>query len=174
MWIHRTYKLISYMNLFVRGSLTGTLFSCFCLGKYYLCMICDQLYCNVALVWCILQAQHQCVTCPMGRQMLVHRETSWAGQQVGMWSIHWKSENSDSILHEPERCHGVEFFGNKKAGPIGWAPGKIDTIWTLSVCFVKQFTDGGVSTSHKNHGDSNAGEKWKECMWIHHFVILHK
>ena len=57
-------------------------------------------------------------------------------------------------------------FGNKKAGQIGWAPGKVGAIWILSVCFVKQFTDGGVSTSH------NYGEKRKECMWIHHFGIL--
>ena len=64
------------------------------------------------------------------------------------------------------------FFGNKKAGQISWAPRKIAAIWTSNVCFVKQFTDGGVSTSHKNQCDSNSGEKRKECMWIHHFVIL--
>jgi hypothetical protein len=59
-----------------------------------------------------------------------------------------------------------KFFGNRKAGQIGWAPGKLDAIWTSSVRFVKQFNDGGVSTSH------NSGEKRNECMWIHHFVIL--
>jgi hypothetical protein len=59
-----------------------------------------------------------------------------------------------------------KLFGNKKAEQIGWAPGKLDSIWTSSVRFVKQFTDGGVSCSH------NSGEKRNECMWIHHFVIL--
>ena len=59
-----------------------------------------------------------------------------------------------------------KLFGNKKAGQIGWAPGKLDSIWTSSVCFVKQFYDGGVSSSH------SSGEKRNECMWIHHFVIF--
>ena len=56
-------------------------------------------------------------------------------------------------------------FGNQKLGQIGWAPGKLDSIWTSSVRFVKQF-DGGVSSSHQS------GDKRNECMWIHHFVIL--
>ena len=51
-------------------------------------------------------------------------------------------------------------------GQIGWAPGKLDSIWTSSVRFVKQFYDGGVSSSH------SSGEKRNECLWIHHFVIL--
>jgi hypothetical protein len=61
-----------------------------------------------------------------------------------------------------------KFFGNKKAGQIGCAPGKLDSIWTSSVRFVKQFYDGGVSFSHSH----SFGEKRNECMWIHHFVIL--
>ncbi len=59
-----------------------------------------------------------------------------------------------------------KFFGNKKAGQIGWAPGKLDSIWTSSARFVRQFYDGGVSSSH------SSGEKRNECMWIHHFVIV--
>ncbi len=59
-----------------------------------------------------------------------------------------------------------KLFGNKKAGQNGWAPGKLDSIWTSSVRFVKQFYDGGVSSSH------SSGEKRNECMWIHRFVIL--
>ncbi len=51
-------------------------------------------------------------------------------------------------------------------GQIGWAPGKLDSIWTSSVHFVKQFYDGGVSSSH------SSDEKRNECMWIHHFVIF--
>ncbi len=61
-----------------------------------------------------------------------------------------------------------KFFGNKKAGRIDWAPGKLDSIWTSSVCFVKQFYDGGVSSSYSH----SSGEKCNECMWIHHFAIL--
>jgi hypothetical protein len=59
-----------------------------------------------------------------------------------------------------------KLFGNKKVGQIGWAPGKLDSIWTSSICFVKQFYDGGVSSSH------SSGENHNECMWIHHFVTL--
>jgi hypothetical protein len=69
-------------------------------------------------------------------------------------------------LHAPERDIAWKLFGNKKVGQIGWAPGKLDSIWTSSVRFVKQFYDGGVSSSH------SSGEKRNECMWIHHFVIL--
>jgi len=58
-----------------------------------------------------------------------------------------------------------KLFGNQKLGQIGWALGKLDTIWTSSVRFVKQI-DGGVCSSHQS------GDKRNECMWIHHFVIL--
>jgi hypothetical protein len=71
-------------------------------------------------------------------------------------------------LHAPREDIAWKFFGNKKAGQIGWAAGKRDSIWTSSVCFVKQFYDGGVSSSHSH----SYGEKRIECMWIHHFVIL--
>ncbi len=60
----------------------------------------------------------------------------------------------------------MEIVCNKNLGQIGWAPGKLDSIWTSSVRFVKQFYDGGVSSSY------SSGEKRNECMWIHHFVIL--
>ncbi len=58
------------------------------------------------------------------------------------------------------------FFGNKSSNQIGWPYKKIDGIWTTSVCFVKQFTDGGIFSSHHIYVDS------KEAMWIHLFVIL--
>ncbi len=61
-----------------------------------------------------------------------------------------------------------KFFGNEKVGQIGWAPGKLDSIWTSSVRFVKQLYDWGVSSSHSH----SSGEKRNECMWTHHFVIL--
>jgi hypothetical protein len=37
-----------------------------------------------------------------------------------------------------------KFFGNKSSNQIGWPCKKIDGIWTTSVCYVKQFTDGGI------------------------------
>jgi hypothetical protein len=59
-----------------------------------------------------------------------------------------------------------KFFGNKSSNQIGWPCKKIDGIRTTSVCYVKQFTDGGIMSSHHNYVDS------KEAMWIHHFSIL--
>jgi hypothetical protein len=65
-----------------------------------------------------------------------------------------------------------DFFGNRTRSQIGWPCKKIDGIWSSSVRYVKQFTDGGIISSHQNYVDSESGEKRKEAMWIHHFVIL--
>ena len=66
------------------------------------------------------------------------------------------------------QCEDIawKFFGNKSSNQIGWPCKKIDGIWTMSVRYVKQFTDGGIISSHHNYVDG------KEAMWIHHFVIL--
>ncbi len=63
-------------------------------------------------------------------------------------------------------------FGNRTRSQIGWPCKKIDGIWSLSVPYVKQFTDGGIISSHQNYVDSESGEKRKEAMRNHHFVIL--
>jgi hypothetical protein len=65
-----------------------------------------------------------------------------------------------------------KFLGNRTKHQIGWPYKKIDGIWSSSVWYVKQFTDGGIISSHQNYVDSESGEKCKEAMWIHHFVIL--
>ncbi len=36
------------------------------------------------------------------------------------------------------------FFGNITRSQIGWPCKKIDEIWSSSVGYVKQFTDGGI------------------------------
>jgi hypothetical protein len=64
------------------------------------------------------------------------------------------------------------YFGNKTRNQIGWLCKKIDGIWSSSVQYVKQFTDGDIILSHQNYVDSYSGAKCKEAMWIHHFVIL--
>jgi hypothetical protein len=64
------------------------------------------------------------------------------------------------------------FFGNRTRSQIGWPCKKNDGIWSSSVWYVKRFTDGGIISSHQNYVDSESGEKHKEAMWIHHFVIL--
>ncbi len=64
------------------------------------------------------------------------------------------------------------FFLNKKTRQIGWPVGKIDGIWSSSVRYFKQLTDGGVISPHQNYVASYSDNKQKEAMWIHHFVIL--
>ena len=64
------------------------------------------------------------------------------------------------------------FFGNKTIKQIGWLCRKIDGVWSLSLRNFKQLTDGGVLSSHQNYVDSYSGDKQKEAMCIHHFVIL--
>jgi hypothetical protein len=64
------------------------------------------------------------------------------------------------------------FFGNKTRNQIGWPCKKVDGKWSSSVQYVKQFTDGGIISSHQDYVDSYSGEKHKEAMCIHHFVIL--
>ncbi len=54
-----------------------------------------------------------------------------------------------------------KFLGNKTSNQIGWPCKKIDGIWTSSVRYVKQFTDGGIIPSHQNYVDSYSGEKRK-------------
>jgi hypothetical protein len=64
------------------------------------------------------------------------------------------------------------FFGNKMRTQIGWPCRKIDGMWSLSVRYFKQLTNGDVISSHQNYVTSYSGDKQKEAMWIHHFVIL--
>ncbi len=84
-------------------------------------------------------------------------------------------ENQKTLIHFCMKQHpdisGI-FFGNKTRNQIGWPCTKINGIWSFSERYVKQFTDGGIISSHQNYLDSYSGEKQKEAMWIHHFVIL--
>jgi hypothetical protein len=65
-----------------------------------------------------------------------------------------------------------KLFGNNAKTQIGWPCKKIDGMWSWRVWYFKQFTDGGVISSYQNYGDSYSGDKQKEAMLIHHFVIL--
>jgi hypothetical protein len=65
-----------------------------------------------------------------------------------------------------------KLFGNKTKNQIGWSSKKIDGIWSSSVRYINQLTDGGVISSHPNYVDSYSGDKQKVAMWVHHFVIL--
>jgi hypothetical protein len=84
-------------------------------------------------------------------------------------------QNQKNLIHFCVNQHediAWNFFGNKTSNQICWPCKKIDGIWISSVRYVKQFADGGIISSHQNYVDSYSGEKRKEAMWIHHFVIL--
>jgi hypothetical protein len=66
-----------------------------------------------------------------------------------------------------------KFFGtnNKKNRQLGWQVGEYDTLWTASVRYVSKFKSG-IPSLYKDYQDMYKGDKRKEPMWIHHFVIL--
>jgi hypothetical protein len=47
----------------------------------------------------------------------------------------------------------------------------LDSLWESSVQYLCEFK-AGVSSSYKAYQATYKGEKRKELMWIHHFVIL--
>jgi hypothetical protein len=59
------------------------------------------------------------------------------------------------------QCEDIAFkkISNKTRNQIGWPCKKIDGIWSSSVQYVKQLTDGGIISSHQHYVDSYSGEK---------------
>jgi hypothetical protein len=53
----------------------------------------------------------------------------------------------------------LEIIWYKTRNQIGWWSKKVDGIWSSSVKYVKQLTDGGVISSHQNNVDSFSGDK---------------
>jgi hypothetical protein len=66
-----------------------------------------------------------------------------------------------------------KFFvtNNKKNPQLGWQVGECDILWTASVRYVSK-SKSGISSLYKDYQDMYKGDKRKETMWIHHFVIL--
>jgi hypothetical protein len=64
-----------------------------------------------------------------------------------------------------------KLFGKKKFGTVGWTVSNLDSLWGSSVQYFCQFK-AGVSSSCRDYQATYKGEKSKELMWIHHFVIL--
>jgi hypothetical protein len=66
-----------------------------------------------------------------------------------------------------------KFFGtnNKKSRQLGWQVGELDNLWTASVRYVSKLKPG-ITFLYKDYQDTYMGDKRKESMWIHHFVIL--
>ncbi len=73
-------------------------------------------------------------------------------------------------LHQNED-QAWKLFGKREFGTVGWTVSNLDSLWGSSVLYFCQFK-AGVSSYYKDYQATYKGEKCKELMWIHHFVIL--
>jgi hypothetical protein len=64
-----------------------------------------------------------------------------------------------------------KLFGKREFGTVGWTVSNLDSLWGSNVKYFCQFK-ACVSSSYKDYQATYKGEKRKEMMWIHHFVIL--
>jgi hypothetical protein len=64
-----------------------------------------------------------------------------------------------------------KYFVNEKTGDVGTGCLDLDKLWSTSTKFYCQLKAGIVS-SFESYKDSYIGEKKKQKLWIHHFVIL--
>jgi hypothetical protein len=64
-----------------------------------------------------------------------------------------------------------KLFGKREFGTVGWNVSNLDSLWGSSVRYFCQYK-AGVSSFYKDYQATYKGEKCKEMMWIHHFVVL--
>jgi hypothetical protein len=64
-----------------------------------------------------------------------------------------------------------KYFVNEKTGDVGSGCCDLDKLWSTSTKFYRQLKAGIVS-SFESYKESYIGEKKKQKLWIHHFVIL--
>jgi hypothetical protein len=100
----------------------------------------------------------------------------WAGRNFSMSEWEMIQENQlvlFMVCLKQNEVMAWKFFGtnNKKNPQLGWQVGECDTLWTVSERYVSKFKSG-ISSLYKDYQDTYKGDKRKETMWIHHFVIL--
>jgi hypothetical protein len=100
----------------------------------------------------------------------------WAGRNFSMSEHEMIQKNLLVLIKFCLKQNEVmvwKFFGTKikKNCQLGWQVGECDTLWTASVRYVSKFKCG-TSSLYKDYQDTYKGDKRKESMWIHHFVIL--
>jgi hypothetical protein len=64
-----------------------------------------------------------------------------------------------------------KYFVNEKTGDVGTGCLDMDKLWSTSTKFYRQLKAGIVS-SFESYKESYIGDKKKQKLWIHHFVIL--
>ena len=65
----------------------------------------------------------------------------------------------------------VKYFVHPKTGEFGNGCQKMDSLWATSTKFYHQLKNRIVS-SFESYNKSYIGDKKKQKLWIHHFVIL--
>ncbi len=98
----------------------------------------------------------------------------WAGRHLSIEEQNLFQQNQIVLvkfcLHQNEG-QAWKLIGKREFGTVGWTVSNLDSLWGSSERYFCQF-NAGVSSSYKDYQATYKGEKRKELMWIHHFVIL--
>ncbi len=98
----------------------------------------------------------------------------WAGRHLSMDEQHLFQQNQIVIIKfclQQNEDVAWKLFGKRELGTVGWNVSNLDSLWGKSVRYVCQLK-AGVCSSYRDYSATYKGEKRKEMMWIHHFVIL--
>ena len=98
----------------------------------------------------------------------------WAGRHLTMDEQRLFQQNQTVLIKfclQQNEDVAWKLFGKREFGTVGWNVSNLDSLWGKSVRYVRQLK-AGVCSSYKDYSATYKGEKRKEMMWIHHFVIL--
>ncbi len=98
----------------------------------------------------------------------------WAGRHLSMDEQRLFQQNQIVLIKfclQQNEDVAWKLFGKREFGTVGWNVSNLDSLWRKSVRYVHQLK-AGVCTSCKDYPATYKGEKHKEMMWIHHFMIL--
>jgi hypothetical protein len=98
----------------------------------------------------------------------------WAGRHLSIEEPNLFQQNQ-IVLVKFCLCQNEDqawkLFGKREFGTVGWTVSNFDSLWGSSVQYFHQFK-ASISSSYKDYQATYKGEKCKELMGIHHFVIL--
>jgi hypothetical protein len=98
----------------------------------------------------------------------------WAGMHLSMDEQRLFQQNQIVLIKFClQQNEGVawKLFSKREFGTVGWNVSNLDSLWVKIVLYVHQLK-AGVCSSYKDYPATYNGEKRKEMMWVHHFVIL--
>ncbi len=98
----------------------------------------------------------------------------WAGRHLSIEEQNLFQQNQIVLVKfclRQNEDRAWKLFGKREFGTVGWTVSNLDSLWGSSVGYFCQFK-AGVSSSYKDYQATYKGEKHKELMRIHHFVIL--